>query len=141
MINRIIDGIAIALNSEFGDGYEIYTEPVNQGLKEPCFSILCLNPTINKKLGKRYFRTNMFCLHYFPATADEHFESYDVAERLIDCLENIIVEGDKCRGTEIHFEITDGILSFFVNYNMFVYKVSESEPKMEELEQNGMVKE
>ena len=39
MINKIIDGISVAINSEFGDPYEIYTESIEQGLVEPCFSI------------------------------------------------------------------------------------------------------
>ena len=37
MINKIIDGICEKLNESFGDGYEVYTELKNQGLKEPCF--------------------------------------------------------------------------------------------------------
>ena len=28
MINKIIDGISVAINAEFGDDYEIYTESV-----------------------------------------------------------------------------------------------------------------
>lgn len=37
MINSIIEGISTSLNAEFGDDYTIYTENVEQGLKEPCF--------------------------------------------------------------------------------------------------------
>ena len=66
MINKIIDGISVAINAEFGYDYEIYTESVEQGLNEPCFSILCLNPTNEQFLGRRYFRNNQFCIHYFP---------------------------------------------------------------------------
>ena len=39
MINSIIEGISIAINTEFEDVYTIYTESVEQGLKEPCFFI------------------------------------------------------------------------------------------------------
>ena len=52
MINKIIDGISIALNAEFGNDYEIYTDNIEQGLKEPCFSIVCLNPRMNQFLEK-----------------------------------------------------------------------------------------
>ena len=45
MINNVIAGIAIALNQEFGDDYEIYTEEIKQDLKEPCFFITLLNPS------------------------------------------------------------------------------------------------
>ena len=42
MINSIIEGISASLNAEFGDDYTIYTENVEQGLKEPCFFISCI---------------------------------------------------------------------------------------------------
>ncbi len=47
MINKIVDGISKAINKEFGNNYEIYTDGVEQGLNEPCFSIVSLKPTNN----------------------------------------------------------------------------------------------
>ena len=35
MLNKIVDGIVQAISSVYGDGYEIYTERVEQGLTEP----------------------------------------------------------------------------------------------------------
>jgi hypothetical protein len=131
MINKIIDGISVAINSEFGDPYEIYTEFIKQGLNEPCFSILCLNPTRKQVLGKRYFRKNMFCIHYFPSSDEKQSECHAVTERLMDVLEIITVDGDLCRGTEMHGEVVDGVLSFFVNYDMYVYKEKAAEPSMD----------
>ena len=55
-LNKIIDGICEALNTEFGDGYEIYTEDVKQYLTEPCFSVVLVKPSQKQFLGKRYFR-------------------------------------------------------------------------------------
>ena len=140
MINKIIDGICTAINAEFGAIYEIYTENIEQGLKEPCFSILCLNPTIEQFLGKRYFRTNQFCIHYFPKSSERRYECNQVAERLFECLEFITVNGDLKRGTSFHSEISDGVLSFFVNYDMFVYKHEETTEHMETLEHKSDVK-
>lgn len=37
MLNNVIAGIAIALNQEFGDDYEIYTEEIKQDLKSLAF--------------------------------------------------------------------------------------------------------
>lgn len=122
MINKIIDGICVAINSEFGDPYEIYTESIEQGLIEPCFSVVCLNPTISQILGDRYFRTNQFCIHYFPSSSEKRSECQSVLERLISALEYITVDGDQCRGTEMHCEMVDEVMSFFVNYDMYVYK-------------------
>ena len=140
MINKIIDGISVAINSEFGDSHEIYTESVNQDLSDGSFSILCLNPAIEQFLGKRYFRTNKFCIHYFPKTDEPRSECQSVIDRLMDCLEIIAVQGDLVRGTKMNSEIVDGVLSFFVNYDLFVYKEADRNPAMEVLEYNTDVK-
>ena len=139
-INKIIDGISEALNKEFGDAYEIYTEGIEQGLEEPCFSIVLLQPSINQFLGKRYYRKNLFCVHYFPQSLEAKEECFDVEERLMDALEHIIVDGDLVRGTEMHGEMTDGVLSFMVNFNLFVAKEPVTEPAMEALEQTTDVR-
>lgn len=134
MINEIIDGISMAINTEFGDGYEIYTEDITQDLTEPCFSILCLNPTKEQFLGRRYFRTNQFCVHYFPSSENKRFECNQVSEKLSECLEIITVGGDLVRGTSLHGEYSEGVLSFFVNYDLFTYKPKEDETQMEAVE-------
>lgn len=133
MINKIIDGISISLNAEFGDDYKIYTESIEQGLKEPCFSIVCVNPTNELFRGKKYFRKNLFCIQYFPKGEDKRSECMDVLERMFDCLEVIKVSEDLQRGTSMHGEVVDHVLNFFVNYDMFVYKV-ESTDAMETMD-------
>ena len=134
MINKIIDGIIMAINAEFGDDCEIYTENIEQGLQEPCFSVICLNPTIEQFLGRRYFRSNQFCIHYFPSSKDKRFECNEVMDRLFRCLEIITVDGDLVRGTSIHSETDDGVFHFFVNYDMFTYQSTQDEQPMEILE-------
>lgn len=66
MITTIIEAISVALNAEFGDSYDIHMEEIEQGLKEPCFFILCLNPASQQFLKGRYFRVSQFCIQYFP---------------------------------------------------------------------------
>jgi hypothetical protein len=140
-LNKIIDGICEALNTEFGDAYEIYTEDVQQNLTEPCFTVVLVKPSTKQFLGKRYYRTNLFCIHYFPQSKDNaKSESFDVQERLMDCLEYITVDGDVTRGTQMNGEMNDGVLSFFANYDMFVVKEVEGEPEMETLEHETSVK-
>ena len=140
MINQIIDGISMTLHSTFGDTYEIHTESIEQGLIEPCFSILCLNPSVEQFLGNRYYRINQFCIHYFPSSAEKRSECNSVMEQLFTALENITVGGDLVRGTNMNGEIVDGVLSFFVNYDMFTYKQVESEPTMESVSYDTSVK-
>lgn len=141
MINSIIESISITLNAEFGDKYKTHREEKRQGLKEPCFFIQCLNPTEELFFGKRYFRQNQFCIQYFPENKlHGKQECYAVAERLFSCLEYLDVGGDLVMGTKRKYEVADGILHFFVNYDLFVYKVAESVPVMEELSSETHVK-
>ena len=142
MINSIIEAISISLNEEFGDGYEIHMEEIKQGLKEPCFFITCLNPTTELFLGKRYFRTNQFCIQYFPETNEKQRECNGVAERMLQCLEYITIYGEDkpIMGTKMKYEVVDGVLNFFVNYDCFVRKIEQQTP-MESLQASTSVKE
>lgn len=141
MINSIIEAVSASLNEEFGDGYEIYMEEIKQGLEEPWFFVQCLNSTNELFLGKRYFRRNQFCIQYFPESAEKQRECNGVAERLWQCLEYITMYGETkpIRGTKMRYEVVDGVLNFFVNYDLFVYKVHASDA-MEEISENVTVK-
>ena len=133
-VKELIDAIAEALFQEFGSGYEMYTEKVEQGLTEPCFLIRCLNPTKNLFLGRCYKRTNQFSVQYIPSTAKAHEECVSVLERLFECLENVIVSGKPIHGMDLHGEITNGTLTFTVNYDGFVLKEIEEQTEMGDLE-------
>lgn len=124
-IKELLDAIAEALFQEFGINYEIYTEKVEQGLTEPCFLIRCLSPTKNRHLGLRYKRTNRFSVQYIPSTAEAYEECASVLERLFECLEDVILSGKPIHGTELQGEVTDGILTFMVNYDGFVLKTED----------------
>lgn len=140
MINTILRSISVSLNAEFGDKYTNYIEEVKQGLKEPCFFISCINPTNELFLGRRYFRSNQFCIQYIPKTRHQRREECNsVADRLYQCLEWITVCGHLTMGSKMHYEISDDVLSFFVNYDMYVYKILETEP-MSALKENVNVK-
>ncbi len=148
MINKIIDGICEKLNESFGDGYEIYTELKNQDLKEPCFSVMCVNPISNQVLGNRYFRNNLFSILYFPSSKEPKSETNAVLENLYLALETITikeilpddtVKENLVRGTNMRGELVDGVLNFLVNFNMFVYKVEDAD-LMEEVVQKSDLK-
>lgn len=135
MINKIIDGICEKLNESFGDGYEIYTELKNQDLKEPCFSVMCVNPISNQVLGNRYFRNNLFSILYFPASKEPKGECNTVLEKLYLALETITIKETNpdgtvkeslTRGTKMNGELVDDVLNFLVNFDMFVYKFEDA---------------
>lgn len=139
MINAIINSISVALNAEFGERYKVYAEEVKQGLKEPCFFVFCINPTNELFLGKRYFRANQFCIQYFPSSGKAKRECNEVADKLFLCLELIDVDGDLVRGSKMHYEMVDGVLNFFLNYDLFVYR-KEQIDLMETIEAETTVK-
>lgn len=133
MINDIVKGIGKAIRDEFESDYNIHTEEVKQGLKEPCFFIYVLNPQYEQVLGKRYLISCNCMVQYITEGGRE--ECNNVAERLFDCLELIIVSGDIVRGTNMSYEVVDGILNFNVSYKIYVYKNIVDEINMEELKQ------
>ena len=141
MINSIIEGISTALNAEFGDKYKIYANELKQGLKEPCFFISCIKPTSRRFFNRRYFREQPFCIQYFPESRNrETEECNDVTDRLFLCLEYITVTGDLMMGTKMRSELVDGVLNFFVNFDLFVKINPDEIPVMAELSQTVSAK-
>ena len=122
MLNNIIDGISIKLDKTFGESYTIYSEDVEQGINEPCFFIVPLNPSKVSYPSGRTLKKNSFDVHYFPKSNDKSFEIDEVAEMLLEELEYIEIDGDLVRGTNMNFEIVDNVLHFFVDYNYFTIK-------------------
>lgn len=137
MINDIITAISIAIDRQFNsksDKYEIHTEEIKQGLVEPCFFIQCINPKTRLFCGKRYFTTKQFCIQYFPSTVKKNAECNEVLEILDDCLEYITVNGDLMRGKDTSSNVSGGVLSYFINYDCFIYKQSNEDAFMEQIE-------
>lgn len=138
MVNEIIKGIAVAINSIFGDEIEIYKDNVTQGLKEPCFFIAILKPEVTPLIGTRSIRNNSFDIQYFPK--ESNTEMLDVAEKLINSLEFItLLNGDILHGTGVSYEIIDNVLHFFISYNLTMIKVTDK-TNMETLETDVSVK-
>ena len=127
MINQIVEAVSFVLNSEFGDGYKIYTEEAEQEMENPCFFVISSAPKKRIFRGRKYFRTNTFCIQYIPAAEDIQTECNRVIERLFSCLEYIRMDAALIRGKKMEPEVKDGVLYFFVNYDFFVYEKKETE--------------
>lgn len=133
MLDDIITGIAKALGATFGDAFRVYENDVKQGLTEPCFFIAALRPEQTPLLGDRAIWRNPFDIHYIPKGGGTNAELYHVAEHLMFGLRYITLpNGDMLRGTSISYEVVDGVLHFFVHYNMVVNIIKEH-PAMETL--------
>ncbi len=141
MINAIIKAISITLYAEFGDGYKIYAEDVEQGLMEPCFFISCIGSSHRLHLDKRYLQESQFCIQFFPSPGQKEMEEcHDTAGRLEGCLEYLNISSGLMRGTKMHYEISDGILHFFVDYDCFVRRKAGEQDPMEAMENQTDVK-
>lgn len=119
LIDDVITGISNALYEEFG--YENHREIIKQGLEEPCFFISCIKSSNGKYPGKRYKRDNSFVIQYFPESKDSLAEEcHNVAERMYRCLEIIKASGQLLHGQDMNYQVTDGILNYFVDYSFYV---------------------
>lgn len=141
MVNEIINAIAIKINATFGDGYETYTKGVQQGLNEPCFFIAILQPERAALLGVRSRQTNPFDIHYFPEDETDNAGMIAVGEQLMDALEIVqTTAGDLYRGTDSKYQIIDGVLHFFVSYNVIMYKAVTVQDAMDTVDINASTK-
>lgn len=134
MITDIMDGISIAIDDAFGEGYEIHADKdVIQELNKPCFFIAVLNPSQTPRLKGRYYRQHPFDVHYFPEDAGDNKDMHLKALKLLEILEVITLpNGDMVRGTGMNYEIIDGVLHFRVDYNVFL-QAKEDKETMETL--------
>ena len=139
MLNKTISAIAVRLHETFGDDYTFYKEDVPQDLREPAFIITHLITLNSAKLPNRYLRKQTFNIQYFPKDENNSKnEMYDVAEKMLIALEYINLSHNEnfdnlCRGTKMRYEIVDGVLHFFVNYDLFVKKEVVKQDSMENL--------
>lgn len=140
MLNDIMDAVTRRLDELFGDGYTIYTDGVEQGLEEPCFFVQFLEPSEKPMIGSRYYRQTDMCIQYMPEdTQQTSRELNRVSDILMNGMEYItLTDGNLLRGTgmKVRMEVRmeDGVLTFFVSYNMFVMKPKPQEEPMEGLE-------
>lgn len=135
----IIQALGKALRLEFGKDTAVYDEEVKQGAATPCFFIGCFESRESRYLGSRYFRENKFLIQYYPKSSNRKKRECDeVSQRLFDCLLWI---GDKdnelLMGRKMSSRYEKGVLSFFVNYDMFLIRQEEA-TLMGELSYHGV---
>ena len=141
---QTIDAISIALDELFNtdsDEYEIYTESIEQGLKEPCFIIQQATNTHTKELKNRYKRQQTFDIAYIAKDKiNSKKEINQVIEKLYDGLELIKMGQSLIRGSDMSFSSEKDEAHFLVDYNLFISKEQESETMMEKLSSKGGLK-
>lgn len=142
MGNDIITGIIQKLRDTFGSETTIYVDEEKQELSEPCFFIRILTVSQDLVIRNRYRRVYSLDIEYRPEEREKIArELAEVADTLSMALEYISIGDNLTRGSGIHYEVQDGVLHFFIDYDFFVFKVLDREEYMETLIQTGHLKE
>ena len=138
MVNDIIQGIAAAVTTV--KNMEFYDSEAEQDFDPPCFFVQLLQMKADVRPMSQERRTLSFDVVYFPAESEGLNSLYDLAEQIQEALRVITLPtGKKLRGTNIHYEIQDGNLHTFVNYNMTLNFFSSGAESMHDLSQNQTV--
>lgn len=129
MISEIMTGISKRIFDFFGSKYAIYAdEKVTQCFDAPCFFITLKQCSKHNMIGGRFLLRCTFDIKFFPQNPHSHDEMFNIATGLFCALEFIQTESDgKLHGTSMQYESKEGILHFYVNYNLFGYQNSESD--------------
>lgn len=134
MVNDIVNGITKAIYAEYGQRCKIYTESIEQGLKEPCFFVAVLDGEQARIVGNRYQKNIAIDVHYFPGTKAKNKEMQEVAQVLYGILERItLLDGTMINGFQMHDQTAADVLHFFVTYKPIVTYQTAEEPNMEEV--------
>lgn len=134
MVNDIVNGISTALYSEFGSGYPIYTECVEQGLREPCFFVAVLDGEQSRIVGCRYQQNISVDVHYFPSAKAKNREMRSVAQALYGILERVtLLDGTMINGFQLHDQVTEDVLHFFVTYKPILLRLPTVAANMEDV--------
>lgn len=139
MVNDVINGISNKIYEILGGEYHVYKEKVKQGLKEPCFFITLINMARSNEPNNSERRTLPFDIIYYPKKMDSREEMFNIGDKLISNLDIIDVKQyGPARGSNANYQIIDGILHFFINFDLRFLTVSEG-VTMNEIETKGMI--
>jgi hypothetical protein len=136
-VNDVRYAVNEALDTAF-PAIPISGEEIKQNLKPPYFFVRLLEPAHTQELGRRYRRDLPFLVRYFGVNGNEGM--YSMAESLTAVLQRINVHGRPVIGTNMRFQIVDGVLHFLVDYAILVWSSAPVDPVMASLNQEGGLK-
>lgn len=137
MVNEILDAVTKQLGKTFGNSYHYYVEDVQQNLTLPAFTVDMLIPLERSKSPVLYDRTMPLVVHYFSdKQSSPKRDCYNIAERVLECLEYIPYENSMLRGENLSWEIVDDVLQIFVTYKFTTIMSKETEENMEDILDN-----
>lgn len=140
MMHEIQSSVVTQLNKIFPEA-EFYMDDIGQDFTEPCFFILAVSSEQKQVIKDRYYRQYAFDIQYFPQDTGAPAEEISEVEAVLwTALEYVELQDGLVRGTQMRTQIIDGILHFFVQYDVFVLKKQEQIPVMEKFKQVQKIK-
>lgn len=134
MVNSLLNAVTKQLGTTFGTDYKYYVENVEQGLVKPCFTIDMLIPLERSRSPILYDRTMPLVVHYFSdSKTNLKQDCYNMAERVLECLEYLPYQNTMIRGEDISWQIVDEVLQIFITYNFISVMSQETVDNMEEI--------
>ena len=136
MEQNIIKGMLKTLSDVYGLDYKYYADvDVEQGLQEPCFFVKSLITSQTPYPSQRLYRQYSFDVQYFPSASNNNKEMREIGEELFSVFEILeLLDGLTIRAVNMRHEIQNGILHFFVDYNVFLDIDKDDVEDMEILE-------
>lgn len=122
MTNKIIEVISKTLGEVFGEDIKIYRKKLEQGFEKPCFFITCISTSNKQIIGPRYNLSHSFDIQYYPGDGESNVES--IVEQLYTPLEYISIDEMSIRGSKMNYKMEDGIIHFYIDYNIQIIKES-----------------
>ena len=128
MTTEVVNGVIAAIKTAF-PSVDVFDEPVDQGIVEPSFVVRCVRPGQEQFLGRRYRKTHLIEIVYFPPAGERFTNCNAVSEQLFDALEVIQAGNDPIRGWNMdsHYSEDNNALIFTVNYNYFVIRENNAD--------------
>lgn len=123
MVSDVISAVSNALYEEFGSGYKIYADNVEQGLTRPSFFINVIRPAVTERIMNRSNVDVPLVIQYFPSSIGKRLECYAVADQMFQCLKYPTYNDVTYRGVDLKYDINDDQLNFYVRYNFFTLTI------------------
>ena len=137
MVNEILDAVTTQLGKTFGSPYHYYVEDVQQNLNLPAFTVDMLIPMERSKSPVLYDRTMPLVVHYYSDKKSSlKKDCYDIAERVLECLEYIPFKNSILRGEDLSWQMVDDVLQIFVTYKFTTIMSKATEENMEGIREN-----
>ncbi|MEG2521255.1 MAG: hypothetical protein RSA49_00065 [Anaerovoracaceae bacterium] len=130
MLNKILKAICKSLGEEFGEGYNIYEQKVEQGIKEPAFLVRAFKVEIQGKLFEiKKLRCSFEITHF----CNDLALKFDAIGGMNESLRNVIVEDRPVKFFNVNIETNEDILHCFADCTLDICNDSNVMELMEEI--------